>query len=122
MEGAVIHSLTAGNDENVPCLRISKFTLEQATTVQREEQRYNSTFSLTLALDGGGWSTPRLGSFPPGNERRYLLYSTGGLVDPGPVWSGVKNFVPTGIRSSDRPSCSETLYRQRYPGPSAYYK
>ena len=55
MEGAVIHSLTAGNDKNVPCLHISKFALEQATTIQREEQRYNSSFSLTLALDGGGW-------------------------------------------------------------------
>jgi hypothetical protein len=74
MEGAVIHSSTAGNDENVPCLGISEFTLKQATTVQREEQRYNSTFSLTLALVGDGLSTQRLGSFTPGNERRYLLY------------------------------------------------
>ena len=72
MEDAVIHSLTAGNDENVPCLRISEFTLEQATTVQREEQKYSFNFSLTLALDGGGWSKPRPDRFIPGNERRYL--------------------------------------------------
>jgi len=25
--------------------------------------------------------------------------------------------VPTGIRSSDHPACSESLYRLRYPGP-----
>ena len=33
-----------------------KFTLE----------RYSSTLSLTLALDGVGWSTPRPGRFTPG--------------------------------------------------------
>jgi hypothetical protein len=31
---------------------------------QREE-RYSSTLSLTLALDEGGWSTPRPGRFTP---------------------------------------------------------
>ena len=38
------------------------------------EQRYRSTLYLTLALDGGGWSTPRLGRFTPGKETRYPLY------------------------------------------------
>jgi hypothetical protein len=38
------------------------------------EQRYSSTLSLTLALDGGGWSTPRPGRFTPGKETRYQLY------------------------------------------------
>ena len=32
------------------------------------EYRYNSTLSLTLALDVGGWSTPRLGRFTPKKE------------------------------------------------------
>jgi hypothetical protein len=32
-------------------LRYNQFTLEQL--------RYSSTLSLTSALDGGGWSTPR---------------------------------------------------------------
>ena len=31
-------------------------------------QRCSSTFSLTSALNGGGWSTPRPGRFTPGNE------------------------------------------------------
>jgi hypothetical protein len=31
------------------------------------EQRYNSTLSLTLVLDGGGWSS-RLDRFSPGKE------------------------------------------------------
>ena len=41
-----------------------KFNLEQATEVQ--EYRCICTLSLTSALDGGGWSTPRPGRFTPG--------------------------------------------------------
>ena len=33
-----------------------------------------STFSLTLALDGGGWLTPCPGHFTPGKEARYAFY------------------------------------------------
>jgi len=32
------------------------------------EQKYKSTFSLTSALDVGGWSTPRVGPLTPGND------------------------------------------------------
>jgi hypothetical protein len=39
-----------------------------------EEWRYSSTVSLTSALDGGGWSTPRPGRFIPGKETRFPLY------------------------------------------------
>jgi hypothetical protein len=38
------------------------------------EKRYSSTLSLTLALDGGGRSTPRPGRLTPGKETRYPLY------------------------------------------------
>jgi hypothetical protein len=34
---------------------------------------------------------------------------------PGPVWIGVENFDPTGIRSLDRPARSQSLYRLHYP-------
>jgi hypothetical protein len=37
------------------------------------EQKYNSTLSLTSALEGGWWSTPRLGCFTPWKETRYPL-------------------------------------------------
>jgi len=39
-----------------------------------EEQRYSSTLSLTSALDGGGWSTPRL-LYP---QERPSTHCTGG--------------------------------------------
>jgi len=32
------------------------------------EKRYSSTLFLTSALYGGGWSTPRPGSFTPGKD------------------------------------------------------
>jgi len=32
------------------------------------ELMYSFTLSLTSALDGGGWSTPRLGRFTPGKD------------------------------------------------------
>jgi hypothetical protein len=38
------------------------------------ELKYSSTLSLTLALDEGGWSTPRPGRFTPRKETRYPLY------------------------------------------------
>jgi len=34
---------------------------------------------------------------------------------PGSVWTGAKNLAHTGIRSRDRPSRSQSLYRLRYP-------
>ena len=36
---------------------------------------------------------------------------------PGPVWTGAESIVPTGIRYTDRPTRSESLYRLRYPSP-----
>jgi hypothetical protein len=38
----------------------------------------------------------------------------------GPVWTGSENLALTGIRSSDRPARSESLYRPRYLGPYNY--
>jgi hypothetical protein len=91
MEGAVIHSLTAGNDENVPCLHISKFTLEQATTVQREEQRYNYFFFNLSA--GWGWvvnATPKPLYLW---ERDPVPIVQGVGWSPGPVWMGTENLA-----------------------------
>jgi hypothetical protein len=38
----------------------------------------------------------------------------------GPVWTSVvkrKCLAPTGVRTPNRPGCSEALYRRRYSGP-----
>jgi len=44
------------------------------------------------------------------------------VLDPEPVWTGAENLAPTGIRSQDLPSSSESLYRFRYPGLHKYTK
>jgi hypothetical protein len=44
------------------------------------EYRYRYILSLTSALDGGGWSTPRPGRFTPGD--RAGTHCTGGCVGP----------------------------------------
>jgi hypothetical protein len=88
-----------------------KFSLEQSMKAQRGSRG----LALTLALDGDGWSTPRPGRFTPGKDPVPIVYEAGWA--PGPVWTGVKNLAPTGIRSPDRPARSESLYRLSYPGP-----
>jgi hypothetical protein len=39
---------------------------------------------------------------------------------PRPVLKGAENLAPTGIRSPDRPTRSESLYRLGYPGPRVF--
>jgi len=63
----------------------------------------------------GGWSTPCPGRFTPGEDTVPIVEEAGWA--PGPVWTGAENLTPTGIRFLDRPSCSKSLYRLRYPGP-----
>jgi hypothetical protein len=41
--------------------------------------------------------------------------------DPGSVWKGAENLVSPGIRSPDRATRSESLYRLRYPGRQFYF-
>ena len=65
------------------------------------------------------WSTPRPGRFTPGKDPVSIVEEAGWA--PQPVWTGAENLVPTGIRSPDRPACSKSLYRRRYPGPPSWH-
>jgi hypothetical protein len=56
------------------------------------------TLSLTSALVGDGWSTPRAGRFTP-QERDQVLIVQGNGWAAEPVWTGANNLAPTGIRS-----------------------
>jgi hypothetical protein len=51
------------------------FTPLQGHDGPEGEQRYTSTLSLTSALNGSGWSTPRPGRFTPG--RNPVTHQTG---------------------------------------------
>ena len=74
------------------------------------KQMYSSTLPSTSALDRGWWSTPRPGRFIPRKDP----VSLGG---PQGRYGRVRKIsLPTGIRSSDCPARSESLYRLSYPG------
>jgi len=79
------------------------------------EYRYSHTLSLTSALDGDGWSTPRLGRFSAGKDPVPIVQEVGWAS--GPVWTGAENLAYSGIRSPDRLARSESQYRLSYPGP-----
>jgi hypothetical protein len=65
---------------------------------------------MTSALEGGEWSAERPGRILPPGKTRHLEAGWA----PGPVWTGEENLTPTGIRSPDRPSRSQSLYRLSY--------
>jgi hypothetical protein len=64
---------------------------------------------LGLGTRRSGWSAPRPGRFTPGKDPVPIVQEAGWA--PGPVWTCAKNLAPTGIRSPDRPSRSQSLYR-----------
>jgi hypothetical protein len=62
---------------------------------------YNSTHSLTSALDGGEWSASRPGRFTP-RERAPGTHWIGGLVGPRAVLDAVvKRKIPSPRRDSN---------------------
>ena len=81
----------------------------------KKKQRFSSTLSLTSELDGDGWSTPRPGRFTHGNYPVPTAQESGWT--PGPLWMGAGNLATTAIRSPDRRTRSELLYRLDYAGP-----
>ena len=85
------------------------------------EQMYRSTPSSTSALDGRWVSTLHPGRFTPGKETRYPLHRK--LDGPQGRSGRVRKISPpTGIRSSDRPARSQSLYRLSYRARRYYVK
>jgi hypothetical protein len=73
-----------------------------------KKYRYSSIVSLTSALDGCDWLTPRPSRFTPWKETRYQLFRR--LGRPQDRFGRVRNILPaTEIRSPDRPVRSESL-------------
>jgi len=58
---------------------------------------------------------PHPGSFTSRKHPVPLVYKAGWA--PGLVWTGAENNAYTGIRSTDRPARSKSLYRLSYPDP-----
>jgi hypothetical protein len=85
--------------------------------VHEGKERCSSTLSLTSALNGCWWSTPRPGRFtPPSRERDPVpIVQEAWWVTPGQSGRVRKNLASPGIRSPDRPARSESLYRLSCP-------
>ena len=104
--------------EHVNCLGIKvevKFLPRTGHEGPEGEQMYSSTLPSTSTLDGVGDQRHAQATLPPGKDPVPIVQEAGWA--PGPVWTGVENLATTGIRSPDRPSRSESLYRLSYPGP-----
>jgi hypothetical protein len=91
-----------------------KIHLRKGHEGPKGKYRYSCTLSLTSALEGVGWSRPCPHRFTPGKETLYTLYRR---LDgcQGRSEQMRKISPPTGIRSPDRPACSDSLYRMSYP-------
>ena len=70
---------------------------------------------MTTALEGVRGQRHALAALYLGRDPVPIVQEAGWA--PGPVWTGVENLAPTGIRSPDRPARSQSLYRLSYPGP-----
>ena len=57
----------------------------------------------------------RPGRFTPGKDPVPIVQEAGWT--PVTVWTSAENLLPIGIRSTDRPARSKSLYRLSYRGP-----
>ena len=102
-----------------------KFTLVQALRLCTGRTAHRGSRGIALLFhDHGtirGWGvsvTPRL-LFTPGKDSVPIVQEAGWA--PGPVWTGVENLAPTGIRSPDRQARSQSLYWLSYPAHTCLY-
>ena len=91
-----------------------KFNREQSTKPRRGLKAYLYSF-FNRGARWGGWTTPRSGRFTPRKDTVCIVQEA--VWAPGPVWTGAENLAPTGIRSPDPPTHSESLYRLSYHDP-----
>ena len=75
------------------------------------EKIYSCTLSLNSALYGGG-QRHAAAALSPG--KWHGVHFVGDWMAPK---AGAKNLAPTDIRFPDRPGRSDSLYRERCPGP-----
>ena len=107
----------------LPCLPLVsikvKCTLVQALRLCTGRTTHRGSRGIALPFHdhgtsrGWGVSVTLRPLFTPEKDPVPIVQKAGCI--PGPVWTGAENFGPTGIRSPDRPACSQSLYRLRYP-------
>jgi hypothetical protein len=110
-----VRAETCGKSKKVKC------TLVQALRLCTGRTAHRGSRGIALLFHDHGtrrmWGvsfTPRA-LFIPGKDTVLILQEAGWA--PGQVWTSAENLASTGIRSPDRPACSQSLYRLSYPGP-----
>jgi hypothetical protein len=94
---------------NTPVDKAKCYSAHHGTTNQRTKtysSPHNSPsrpqsgrYTITSALHGNGWATPRPGRFTPWEVTRYRKMGKA----PGLVWPGAELLARTTVRSPDRP-------------------
>ena len=91
----------------VKCTLVQALRLCTGRTARRGSRVIALTFHDHSTRRGWGVSVMPRPLFTP-------IVQEAGWV-PVPVWTHAENLAPTGIRSSDRPACSQSLYQLCYP-------
>jgi len=104
-----------GVDKKVKCTLVQALRLCTGRTAHRGSRDIALPFIDHGTKRGWGVSLTPRPLFTPGKEPVITVQEAGWA--PGPVWTGAENFAPpTGIRSPDRPTHGQSLYRLRYLG------
>jgi len=94
-----------------PCLL--GFNLSQATKALRESRGIALFYFYRGTRRGWGVSITPRPHLTPSKDPVPIVQEAEWAS--GPVWTGAENLAPYGIRSPDRPSRRQSLYRLRYP-------
>jgi hypothetical protein len=97
----------------VKCTLVQALRLCTGRTAHRGSRGIALLFHDHGTRRGRGVSVTPRPLFTPGKDPVPIVQEAGWA--PGPVWTGAENLPPTGIRSPDRPTRSQSLYRLSYP-------
>jgi hypothetical protein len=101
----------------VKCTLVQALRLCTGHTAHRGSRGIALPFLDHGTRKGWGFRVTLQPLFTPGKDLVPIVQEAGWA--PGPVRTGAENLAPTGIRSPDRPACSQSLYRLRYPAHSS---
>ena len=105
---------------NVKCTLVQPLRLCTGRTAHRGSRGIAQPFLDHGSRRGWGVSVTPRPLFTPRKDPTPILQEVGWA--PGQVWTRAENLAPTGIRSSDRPDRSQSLYRLRYPAHNSNVK
>jgi len=98
--------------KKVKCTLVQALRLCTGCTAHRRSRGIALLFLDSYTRRGWGVGVTPQALFTPGKDPVPIVQEAGWA--PGLVWTGAENLAATGIRSPDRPACSQLLYRLSY--------